>query len=280
MKKIRLLSICGILFFASFQLMSQVTLPYYSGFDNATQQEGWLEYKTASTEFSHWGYGSSNAYSSPNDVGHDYSPSTGITLTDNWFVSPGFSLSGGGQLDSIRYKFSGFSTPVEGDTIAVYLLNGSQDPSVATSKILLFDFRDEAYLTDNTYRILPEVDLPQSEGLSYLAIRYRNTDCSSKWLTVHFDNIAISGGTTGLNEISKNQNEIYPNPSTGYFMVNSLKEIESISIQNEKGQLVYQSSNSIGSNRVEIDLSNKPKGIYILRIQQGKELTTQKLILQ
>jgi len=281
MKKIKLLSISGILFFTSFQLKAQVPLPYSTGFDNTSEQNGWVEYKTAATQHSHWNYGSANSYSTPNSVGHDYSPSTGITLTDNWFVSPGFSITSGGQLDSIRYSFSGFSTPDAGDTVAIYLLNGSQDPSAATSKTLLFDFRGTEYITDNVYRIKTGINLPSLNGLSYLALRYRNTDCSSKWLTAKFDNIAISENPVGVNEnqLDANKINIYPNPSTGKFIVKSIKNIEAITIQNAIGLTVYQSAQLKGSNIAEIDLSDKQLGSYTVSIDHGKTITTKKLII-
>jgi hypothetical protein len=282
MKNIRLLSICGFLFCANTQLISQVAMPYYTGFDNATQQSGWVEYKTESTQFSNWEYATGVGYSDPNSVGHDYSPSTGITLTDNWFVSPAFEIVSGGQLDSIRYKFTGFSVPEVGDTIAIYLLNGSQDPTLATSKTLLFDFRGAEYTPSSTYKIKSGMNLPPMSGLSYLAIRYRNTDCSSKWLAVSFDNIAINAWTLGVNENSNIQNgiETYPNPSSGYFTINCKEEIQSITIQNQMGEIINRFSYSSGTKNIKIDLVDQAKGIYIIRINQGKKSVTQKLIVK
>lgn len=282
MKKNTLLGICGFILFTSYPVLSQVSLPYFSGFDDANQQNGWIEYRIASTEFSHWQYEDGVGYSAPKSVGHDYSPSTGITLTDNWFVSPAFLITNGGQLDSIRYKFSGFSTPVAGDTVGVYLLNGSQDPLLATSKILLFDFRGTEYLPDNEYRVKTNINLQPLNGLSYIAIRYRNTDCSSKWLSVSFDNVAISGETIGLNEIINNQNEleIYPNPATGNFIVNSQDEIQSVSIQNEKGQIIEELFFTVGIHTAKLDLSNKEKGVYFIKINHGEQIFTKKIMVK
>ena len=216
MKKMKLFTIIGLVVLFSIESKAQVSLPYYTGFDNVSQQTGWTEYKKAATTFSHWGYGGTgNSYSAPSSIGHDYSPSTGITLTDNWYVSPAFSITNGGKLDSIRYMFSGFSQPVAGDTIAIYLLNGSQDPSLATLKTLLFDFRDSDYIADNVYRVKTDISLSASTEPSFIAIRYRNSDCSSKWLTVNFDNIAISAnGSVGINDLDNRAGKvnIYPNP--------------------------------------------------------------------
>lgn len=280
MKKLRLITCCLIVFatLCSMSLKAQVTLPYATGFDDTNQKNGWTEYKKAATQFSHWTYASNNAHSAPNCVGHDYSPSTGITLTDNWFVSPGFNIAGGGKLDSVWYAFSGFSVPAAGDTIALYLLNGSQDPAAATSKTLLFDFRDSLYQTDNTYRARTNITLPASSGMSYIAIRYRNTDCSSKWLTAYFDNINISGGSVGLNTIEKMPTHItvYPNPSAGIFTVNHSMQVQSVTVQNEIGQIVYQSSHADYQPTTQIDLSDKPKGMYIISVKEGSQVFTQK----
>src|ERR1035437_10386082 len=120
MKNNNLFTIIGFLTLFSISLKAQVSLPYYTGFDNASQKAGWTEYRKAATTFSHWGY--SGGYSAPGGIEHDYSPSTGITLTDNWYVSPAFSITNGGRLDSIRYNFWGYSVPSTGDTIAIYLL--------------------------------------------------------------------------------------------------------------------------------------------------------------
>lgn len=284
MKKVNIIGIMTILLvlLVQLQLNAQVTLPYYSGFDNSTEQNGWVEYKTASTQFSHWGYDTFNAYSEPNCLSHDYSPSTGITLTDNWYVSPGFSIPQGGKLDSIRYKFGGYSTPVVGDTIALYILTGSQNPSMATSKTLLFDFRNDDYVADYTYRIKTELTLPAYEEISYFAIRYRNSDCSSKWLSVYFDNIAISGAGAGIDDYADKTMEsiIYPNPTTGSFSINHSEKIESVTIQNVLAQTVYELFPLLNNSTISIDLSDQPKGLYIVKIKEAGKITARKVIVQ
>ena len=248
---------------------AQVALPYYSGYDTAGEKAGWAEYKKAATTFSHWGYAGANAFSAPNCISHDYSPSTGITLTDNWFVSPGFSLNNGGTLDSIRYMFSGFSVPQEGDTIALYVLHGSQDPALAESKTLLFDFRDSEYVTGFAYHMKENIALPAFDGLSYLAVRYRNTDCSSKWLTVNFDNVAISGGTVGVHEVENeaDQISIYPNPASDMVRVDTKSQIESLDIFDITGARIKSLRTAEIGNT--IDVSSFSKGIYLMRFNTG-----------
>lgn len=258
--------------------IAQVSLPYNSGFDNSNQQEGWTEYKTASLEFSHWNIASANAFSDPNCISHDYSPATGITLTDNWFVSPGFSIETGGTLDSIRYMFSGFSTPLEGDTIGVYLLNGSQDPELATSIQLLLDFRGEEYITDFEYRQKSDIALPPAPGLSYIGIRYRNTDCSSKWLTVAFDNVAVNGNPLGVNDISEGNIRVFPNPTSEFLTISADFDIESVQLFNSLGQLVY-SKRSYITNK-PIALNHLSKGLHVIVINSGNREYSHRILLE
>lgn len=279
---IKVITILSFLAFINSTLTAQISLPYYSGFDDATQKAGWKEYKKAATTFSHWGYGGAgNSYSQPSSIGHDYSPSTGISLTDNWYVSPGFVITGGGFLDSIRYMFSGFSVPQAGDTIALYLLNGSPDPALANMKTLLFDFRDTEYSPDNVYRIKTNLSLNGSVDSAYLAIRYRNIDCSSQWLTVSFDNIAISGNNSvGFNDLNpKLENvNVYPNPTTGQFYIETKSKINSLQIYTATGKLVY-SRNDLDANS-GITISHFKAGVYIMNYAIGTKSYKKKIIVQ
>ncbi|MEI6124371.1 MAG: T9SS type A sorting domain-containing protein [Bacteroidota bacterium] len=277
MKKSKLFAITGLLTLISFSLSAQVSLPYFSGFDNAAQQNGWVEYKKAATTFSHWSI-AGGGYSLPNAVGHDYSPASGITLTDNWFVSPGFSITSGGKLDSIRYKFSGMSTPDAGDTIALYLLNHSPNPDFAITKQLLFDFRGTEYVNDYTYHLKTNIVLPSSGGINFLAIRYRNTDCSSKWLSVAFDNIAINGNDVGIHELNTgtDQVSVYPNPAKDKLTIATNSNIkQSLEIYNMAGQSVYTSDLLANTT---IDISGFPTGVYIIKLNSDNETLVKKFV--
>lgn len=276
MKNITL--IIGFLLLTNFTF-SQVILPYSTGFDNASEQNGWVEFKKEATTFSHWDFSSSNSNSSPNCISHDYSPSSGITLTDNWFVSPAFEIKSGGNLDEISYMFSGFSVPATDDTIAVYLLQGSQDPDLAT-QVLLFDFRNSEYVTDNTYRTKENIGLPAFSGLSYLAIRYKNSDCSSNWLTVHFDDITISGGTVGLHNLGLNEINIYPNPTSNEIHIdNTLNSINSFRIIDNLGNTYFNSQKNITED-IKLDISKLNNGVYFIVLNTKNGILSKKIIIQ
>ncbi len=209
-------NVLAFLLICSLNVRSQTTLPYFTGFDNSTQQLGWTQYKKAGIITGGWQYMTPNAYTAPTALYQIYSPSENL---DNWFVSPGFSIPASGNMDSIRYMFNGLSTPSINDTIALYILNGSQDPSLAT-KTLLFDIRGIDYVNDGIYRKKINLALPAGPGSSYFAIRFK---CDQGvWLETRFDNLKISGfGNVPVasfsmtsNPVCKGQSIIFTDMST------------------------------------------------------------------
>lgn len=272
----------NFLFFAFFGSMpllkAQITLPYYSGFNNETELDGWTEYHVFSNDFSEWSVSSANGFQNSAYISHDYAPSSGDSIADDWYVSPEFLIPEGGTLDSLRYRFSGFSTPELGDTVGVYLLTGSQDPTLATSKTLLKDFRGTDYTADNIWYLLNDIDLPLSNESNYIAIRYKNTDVSSKWLTVGFDNIAINTNSTFSQYEFNNTNiSIFPNPNSGIISIKSKNDIVSLEIFNTSGQKVYNLKAVNGNEIKSLDLSQLGKGLYFLSVNNNN---TQKIIIK
>ncbi len=63
----------------------------------------------------------------------------------------------------------------------------------------------------------------------------------------------------------KNLVKIYPNPTKGFFTVEG-KDIQSIEVLNMKGQLVYWKENSKGQRQTTVDISSRPKGIYLVNV--------------
>jgi len=95
---------------------------------------------------------------------------------------------------------------------------------------------------------------------------------------VYIDDIELSGTqTVGIDEIKlENSISIYPNPAKGAFNVEGI-DITNIIISNISGQTVKQLI--VNKNKMEIDLSNEPKGIYFVKIITKKGTLTKKLLL-
>jgi hypothetical protein len=265
------------LVFAILGLQLNAQKRYYSGFDNSTEKAGWKEFREGVTGSYNWNYSSFEPYSMMDCLSHDY-PVGGTLVTDDWFVSPPFNFSSGGKIDSLRYNFSGFSVPSTDDTLAIYLLVGSQNPSLATNKILLFDYRDTNYKRTNTWLKKTNVIIPSKVGSCYIAIKYRTI---SHWLTVKFDNISIT--SNALSSIENSQADmfkVFPNPSNSELTIrvsNSLNALASTFIlYNSEGKEVC---NKQFVNELKLDISNLSKGVYSYRILMDSKSSVENKLL-
>ncbi len=71
--------------------------------------------------------------------------------------------------------------------------------------------------------------------------------------------------------------EIYPNPNTGIFYVQSKEIIEQIRVLDAQGRLIYEQNNP--NTQIEINLNQQPNGIYWLQsIAKGSTKTSKVVI--
>lgn len=97
------------------------------------------------------------------------------------------------------------------------------------------------------------------------------------WLK--FDNISVSYQTTGVSIDRADKLSVYPNPSSSKVFVsyNDGKKLENVelSIHSIDGSVKLKQS-KYNSNDA-IDLSDLPKGIYILNVNDGQSIITKKI---
>lgn len=100
---------------------------------------------------------------------------------------------------------------------------------------------------------------------------------------VYIDDLSFSG-TVGVSEVQENSNfSVFPNPSNGVFTIQNIGEdLIKISIFNLLGEKVYQFANHYleKNNETIIDLSTKPKGIYFIEVENGKSISTKKIVVE
>lgn len=88
---------------------------------------------------------------------------------------------------------------------------------------------------------------------------------------------------TGLNELSVDEMiQIYPNPNNGFFTIKLPQMVDKIyvvEVINLTGQTVYSES-LFNKNILRINLTGKPKGIYLVKINQGTEFFQKKIIIR
>lgn len=83
--------------------------------------------------------------------------------------------------------------------------------------------------------------------------------------------------TVGISNLSDNGILIYPNPTTGIINFDFTDiEVQKISISDITGKIIMEKP--IVNQQKNIDLSNFPKGIYLIKLQTEKEVFTTKII--
>ncbi|MEN8228059.1 MAG: T9SS type A sorting domain-containing protein [Bacteroidota bacterium] len=104
----------------------------------------------------------------------------------------------------------------------------------------------------------------------------------STWPTKHtwVDNwmvVDITG--VGVEEVQAMNFSVYPNPTSGNFKISGLESIASYSVYNITGQIVKRAS--VDQNEVDVDLSDYPKGLYMIEAKNRKGISAvSKIILQ
>jgi hypothetical protein len=85
---------------------------------------------------------------------------------------------------------------------------------------------------------------------------------------------------TGINQTENTQNSItiFPNPSTGFFSIESPIPIDGYSLYNMHGQLICERVTN-NTYSTSIDLSSHSNGIYIIRLYSNTNTSTHKIIL-
>ena len=118
---------------------------------------------------------------------------------------------------------------------------------------------------------------PAISGIGNFWITYTYTDsitnCSGSDSTqvIVFDE-------TKIENLKIEQFSIFPNPTYGKFTIEG-KNLQSIEIRNISGKIVYLSDNLKSSDKFQINLKNKAKGIYFIKITCKNFIDFRKLVL-
>ena len=107
-------------------------------------------------------------------------------------------------------------------------------------------------------------------GQPYVA--YQDWDDSNKATVMYYN------APAGINELQSSQISIYPNPATDKITIEIAAGLASsqLSIINLNGEEVL--TRQITQPKTQIDISNLPSGVYIVRLTNDKTVEVRKII--
>lgn len=124
------------------------------------------------------------------------------------------------------------------------------------------------------------VDLSAFAGQNIqLKIKGVRGNSSDFWLD--FDNFLVTGGTAGIGISSIPEFNIFPNPSTESIVTIQLSEpmlSGKLELHNMLGTTILK-KNFQGS-KIELDVEHLPRGVYYVKLDNGKKQALKKLVLR
>lgn len=121
-----------------------------------------------------------------------------------------------------------------------------------------------------------------TEGTQFLAVDFYNP--TTGWAGA-FNTDATNGGMYKYNgdftptfDIAKPDFNIYPNPATDVINIQAVENMSNIQLINLAGQVVYE--NNVKSDNTVIQISQFPKGIYMLAITSDRGVTARKVSIR
>ncbi len=84
---------------------------------------------------------------------------------------------------------------------------------------------------------------------------------------------------SNINELSNGNLDIYPNPNNGLFTISNSEDIVEVTITDVHGKIV-QSINEINLNKIDVDLTNLERGMYMVNIETSNGTVIESVIVQ
>ena len=256
-------------------LFAQTPLPYFTDFETTAQRAGWTQYTRGNIATYLWTLGFVfDLSTSPTVL---VSPSAEFANpTDTviqWYVSPPFNFHTGGKVDSFSILvFQPGGIPSPSDSIVLYLLQGSPDPTLAVSKIRLANLAGMMKGFGASMKDTGNFTIPPTAGTSYIAFKYYSVH---DWFQIYIDSIYISGNPlTKTNDPGKMEYQVsvYPNPANASINVvfaGNADNGTAISIVNIDGREIYSYNIPAGTKAADIATNEIPAGIYYLKVTSG-----------
>ena len=80
-------------------------------------------------------------------------------------------------------------------------------------------------------------------------------------------------------EATKSNLDIYPNPNSGSFTISNIEDIVKVTVTDVHGKIV-QTIDDINLNKVDVDLTDIERGMYMINIETNNGTLIESVIVQ
>ncbi len=252
---------------------------FSENFNTGTMPSGWTASNPDTS--ANWGVGMENGFAMfPTGAAFfdDDDAGSASINTNARLTSPVISLAGTAS-PKLSFKYANMIYN-DDSTLKVEVFNG-------TSWVQVFTFSGDAgdwgldfdtfMYTVDAYAEASNIDLTPYINPNF-QLRFVYDDAGDYSYGVVIDDVVISSGVLSTSEtLSQDMFEVYPNPVKDNFYIKSgLKSQSVISVMDSSGKLVKTFSGKSDA----YNLSDLPKGTYMLIINNGKSTVTKKIIKQ
>jgi hypothetical protein len=92
---------------------------------------------------------------------------------------------------------------------------------------------------------------------------------------IGFSSLSVNGEALGLQDVNSELVKIHPNPATNMLTISGLNNIDSVKVYSVLGSLEKEVFNSH-----QIDISNLASGVYMVKVNNGSDMISKKIIKQ
>ena len=220
-----------------------------------------------------YAFDGSNAIASYSYFNVASDPTASYPLTpDNYLITPKLDITAG---DTLYYVVKGLDPSYPAETYSVLVSTTGSDVANFTTVA----FTETLETGDFQGRT---VDLSSYAGSSiYVAFRHHN---STDNFAIVLDAISLPGvncNPSAVNELETVQSKLYPNPATDKLNVtSSLQGAATITIFDAVGRVVSQKNVNLSDATYKGEISSLESGVYVIQIQAGDKMATQRFIKQ
>ena len=192
------------------------------------------------------------------------------TDMDDWLFSPGFNLTANTDY-TISFSYGNDDSSTHTEDLDVYLTTAPN----STDALNGIQFFSETGISDGCHDFIDNAVTVPNDRVYYIAF-HGKTPADQGYLML--DDFSISPTPGAVNELTGILG-IYPNPTTGKFVIKSHDlDNAKVFVYSMSGKEIYHST--IDSDAYSIDLRNVKNGVYFVKITSDNKSYIDKLIVK